>query len=522
MPLKVTLVQIVNLSKRLHLHWQKYGADIPTENSAEWKALFKELILNSESSPHTPYPLGILSLAAYARKQLSGKISLNIIDMAESMFDEDLAVHAIMKDDPDVVGFSCCSAYSETLHKIVHDIKKLNDNLKIICGGPYPSASTERAISDPNIDCAVYGEGEITFVEILDNIICGKTLDNILGTAYNKNKKIVINKPRPLISNIDELPFPAVDLIDIKKYWSGGNPLGQKRPHTILFNSRGCPFNCIYCHSIFGKKPIFMSPDRTFNEIKFYHDTYGIEDFSVWDDVFNLDIPRAEELFRKIIASKIDIRLFFMGGFRADIMKTELLTPLIKAGGCLIVYPIESGSTRIQHLIRKKLDLKKAQETINETAKRGIWVNINNMLGFPTETLAEMKRTVEFSLKLKGHSISFYKAIPHEGTEMFKMFNTHNKTNIKNESEMYYSYCNNKRDHKVDDLVTDAELRFYTDPERLEGILRIKSDVLSKTEFKSSYTKLLLSAMQKAGLDDTGGLSSEQNRLLDILFRDNN
>jgi len=132
------------------------------------------------------------------------------------------------------------------------------------------------------------------------------------------------------------------------------------------------------------------------------------EDFYVVDDIFNMNRKRTEAIFRLIIGLRQDWRLYFVNGLRADIMTRELVDLMADAGTVWVTYAIESGSPRIQKLVKKNMHLQRATEIINYSQDRGLVVNVNTMYGFPTETAAEAQQTLDYLARLHMPSLLPY------------------------------------------------------------------------------------------------------------------
>lgn len=508
MPLKVVFIQVMDVNRVYDVFYRVSGLPSLGE-SKETKARFLAHYKSAEKPIHAIYPLGILSLAAYVRKKLGDQVELHVIDMLQKRYTFDDVMEELDRVSPDVVGLSAFSFSSSAVHTLASRIKDRDLKCIVIAGGAYCSASIERAAEDPNVDCAVYGEGEETLVEILRCVLKRKPFTGLLGTAHFEYNGVIVNRPRPVIKDLDSLPYPATDLIDVPGYWGNISPLGVPGPWMILFNSRGCPYHCIYCHRIFGKRTRFMSPKRTFNEIMHYHKKYGISEFQIWDDIFNLNVKRGIELCQMISKKKKDFRFLFLGGLRADIMQKKLLDRMIQAGCCYICYAVESASPRIQKLINKNLKLKKAAEAIDFTADAGVWVNTYNMLGFPTETKEEMKKTLDYNIALRHNSVRIFKVIPQEGTVLYDMIASQKKAKT-GETSYYVDYDELYSDgvskDEFEDLLRYGWHEFYFSKERLERILSKKSPVLSPSKIKHMYGLELLGVMMRCGIRDVSEL----------------
>jgi hypothetical protein len=135
---------------------------------------------------------------------------------------------------------------------------------------------------------------------------------------------------------------------------------------------------------------------------------HAIEDFYVVDDIFNMDRKRTEAIFQMIIRLRQNWRLYFVNGLRADIMTRELVDLMADAGTVWVTYAVESGSSRIQKLVKKNMRLGKAAEIINYSQDRGMVVNVNTMYGFPTETAADAQQTLDYLARLHMPSLLPY------------------------------------------------------------------------------------------------------------------
>lgn len=188
-----------------------------------------------------------------------------------------------------------------------------------------------------------------------------------------------------------------------------------------IFTSRGCPFHCIYCHNIFGKRYRTRSPENVLAEIKTLIEKYSIRDFEIIDDSFNLDMKRAKEICDLIIRENLNIKISFPNAIRGDIMDEELLYKLKRAGTYLLTYAIETGSPRLQRFIKKNINLFQIKWAISQTVKLGIFTHGFFILGFPTETKEEILKTIEFASQVDLHTATFFIANPYRGTELSRI-----------------------------------------------------------------------------------------------------
>ncbi|MBC8204623.1 MAG: radical SAM protein, partial [FCB group bacterium] len=252
------------------------------------------------------------------------------------------------------------------------------------------------------------------------------------------------------------------------------NPIQMKRRGIPVVSTRGCPYGCTYCHNIFGRKLRKRSPENVIAELKWLKEKLAIEEIEYIDDVFNLDIKRAKLIMDMMIAEKLNLKFSFPNGLRADQMDEELIDKM-KAAGCYrINYAIESGSDRIQKQIHKNLNLERAMEIINYTAEKNISVGGFFMLGFQDETESEMRRTIDFALKSKCHTASFFILTPFPGTEMYREAAAagYDMEGIYSDYGAVSANISQVSSEQILKMRKDAFRRFYFDPIRMCSIFR--------------------------------------------------
>ncbi|MBU1912656.1 MAG: B12-binding domain-containing radical SAM protein [Candidatus Omnitrophica bacterium] len=356
-------------------------------------------------------PLGTLYIASALKK--AGDHQIKIIDARVGRLNYKEISGSIKSFSPELVGITGLCIEAPEVHKLVRLVKQIDAQYKVVVGGAYATFCRESIIEDPNIDFVVIGEGEKAICNLVDALENGKNISGIDGIGFKNGSKTTINLPVALTEDIDSIPLPAWGLIDMEKYFHGPhkhsqNPASVFNRIAPLFTSRGCPFGCIFCHNIFGKKVRARSVRNVVEEIEVLIKEYAVEEIEIIDDIFNFDLARAKQICDEIIKRGIKIHLSFPNALRADMMDEELIVKLKKAGTYLIYYAIDSASPEVQKQINKNLDLEKSKEVINMTIRHGIATGGYFMLGFPGETREQMRQTIRFALKSKLHFASFF------------------------------------------------------------------------------------------------------------------
>lgn len=393
----------------------------------------KWLISKNNSIKVASPPLGIMSLSAYLKKNISHKLKIELLDTQINFSDLKDIIKKINKFKPDIVGISGISLYKKEFNNISRCIRE-NSNALIVGGGPYITTDNLKDLENSEINIGIIGEGERSFTEIVNRVINNENLNNIKGTILRFNNKMIIQKENQIINNIDLLPIPDYSIIDLNKY-SNFLSLGYNyRKQGVINTSRGCPFKCDFCHNIFGKKIRLQSPDRVIKEIKFLLNK-GVKDIYFVDDNFNLDKKRVMSFFNKIIKLNLHkkIRFYFVNGLRGDLVDFELIDKMIEGGTIWISYAIETSSQRLQKIMGKNLNIEKVKENIEYTHSKGIIVNYWFLLGHPEETIKEAENSIIFLENLPPSCIPMLFSLQnHPGT---KLYSEKNKN-----SEKYHNF----------------------------------------------------------------------------------
>jgi radical SAM superfamily enzyme YgiQ (UPF0313 family) len=413
-------------------------------------------------------PLGILHLSGYLKKQMGDRVDISLIDL-RIIDDKKQALLKKLRDfKPQIIGISTLAFEHQFLTDNVEWIKNHAPQALMVIGGPYASSNYSSILVENHIDYAIIGEGERSFKNLVETYEAGGDIRQVRGLAYKENDRIILTEKEPYIENLDDIPMPDYSLIDFKNYWGNrlqfNGILAEKR-HASVISSRACPYRCVYCHSMFGKKLRKRSPDHFFAEIKFLYNQYKIREFHIIDDVFNLDRRRMHTICNKIIQSGMAIKIAFPNGLRGDILEKEDIVLLKKAGAYMLTLAIESGSERIQTLIKKHLDIKKVMKNIAFAEKQGLITRGFFMLGFPGETVEEMNLTIKTATDSKLSMASFFVVVPFENTELYDMAKDHLEFMDKDMLSSYQSrtsFYEKATGYPVGKLQKHAYLRFYT------------------------------------------------------------
>lgn len=368
----------------------------------------------------------------------------------------------IKKFKPDVIGISWLfSTQNIAVDLTLKTIKKYNQNIPILVGGPHPSANKEEILKQKSdIDIIVYGEGELTTTELLDKNL--KSLDTIKGIAYRNGNKIIVNQPRELIKNLDELPMPrrrrqqknfskqklfrALYLkqkkiaipkninIAISSIISGlpltdkiYNYLYNKRnkdslPTADLITSRGCPNRCRFCavHNLTGHLCRMRSADNVLKEIDYLVKVHGVKHINFQDDNFNVSKKRTINICKGIVKRKYNITILAPAGAFVPTLDEEVLTWLKRAGLNHLRMSIESGNQDILYnVIKKNIDLSTVKPIVDICKKLNIYTEGAFIFGIPGETKKTMQDSTDFAESVGFDRIIKFIFQPFPNTELY-------------------------------------------------------------------------------------------------------
>jgi len=359
-------------------------------------------------------PLNLMYLGASLEK---ASFSVKVLDDSLKEWGYTQVNKLVEKLNPLIVGVTATTATIKSSLEYIKSIKRLLPDVLTVIGGPHTTflpIDTLKSLEE--LDTVVIGEGEETFTELAEKYEKrGKRgLEEVRGIAYRNQSRIKVNEPRPLIQDLDSIPFPARHLVPFKEYETSKN--GQAH----IITSRGCTYSCRYCSSslIMGRRFRARSPENVVDEIEELYDKYKIKEIGFIDDTFVLNRRRALAIADEIKERSLDIT--WSTSSRVNTIDKPLLSNLKRAGLQSIYYGIESGSQRVLNLMNKKITLRQSEDAVKIAKDLGIEVMASFMFGYPGETPAEMDKTIDFSIKLDPDYAQYSILTPFPGTHIYQ------------------------------------------------------------------------------------------------------
>ena len=432
-------------------------------------------------------PIGLGYLATALRKQAHEVI---ILDCLAKNYNIKQVSNFFIKYNPDVVGIQ---VFNDSL-PIVKDYLKVFKNFKksivTIIGGPYSSADPKQSLKIlKEADFGFIGESEKGFCKLLDCLMeKERSISSIPGLIFRKNKNIIFNPPY-FEQNLNKLGFPAWDLINPKDYPhapQGG--FARYFPVAIIQTIRGCPYKCTYCgaHLVNGFRIRDRSVKNIIQEIKLLYNKYGIKELHITDDNFLFSKKRVIDICEKLKNENYKLAWMCSSGVRLDLLDEELLKHMKDSGCYTLGLGLESGSERVLKYMKKDLHIKEVEKKIKLIKKYDIRVIGLFIIGFPTETLEDIKKTISFSKKLNLDRVQFSYFFPIPGTEIYRVLEKKDKLKgidfINCSSFGKLSYVPEGMTKKeLKQIQRRAFLSFYLKPNKLLGLFK---DIGSFNNFK--------------------------------------
>lgn len=370
----------------------------------------------SGQDPHPQPPLGLASVAAYARNDTE------ILPIHDGNFSHDYLAdlrRLVETHKPDLVGFSAFTPFVRKAMEGIKLVKSIDPSILTVLGGPHATVLPEKSLEKcQDLDVIARDEGEVTFREI----ILGTPFKDMPGIVWRDEGRIRRNPVRPYMTNLDDLPYPAYDLLP--QFPHGYRPHPPKstgRAWTSAMWSRGCPFKCTYCtrEASFGLQFRCNSVDYVLRLLRELHDKWGIEEITFYDDVFTLNQKKTLALVEAMTPEKLGFALSWDCETRVDLVSEKLLHAMARAGCRSIAYGVEHG-VFIKEIKGGNASIEVCENAIRWTHEAGIESVGYFMIGLPRETPETVQKTIDFAKKLNVSYAQFAITSPYPGNELYR------------------------------------------------------------------------------------------------------
>jgi radical SAM superfamily enzyme YgiQ (UPF0313 family) len=388
---------------------------------------------------HYRPPLGLMYLASYLEKR---GIKTAIIDavskdpisarkLEESK--EKRAQEIIDQIGKKEAKFACISCYTPELNDVIDlagMIKKQYPERIIIVGGVHPTLyPNDFCYPNSPVDYVVIGEGEATMADLVKTLKWKrKPINKVRGIAFfsKRIKKIVRTEPQLLVQDLDSLPLPAFNKVDMA-YYTRPNPYsirGVFLSSFYILTSRGCPSRCTFCvakklrESYKGQQYVrFRSAKNILKEVLLLKKKYRIDSFYIIDDFFAMNQRNTIEFCKLLLKHKAN--LLWGCETKVTALKEETVKLMRKSGCVQIDFGVESGSQRMLDLVKKDITIKTTKDVFALCKKYGIRTFANILINLPGETKKDLNLTLKLLDKIKPTVVSFNVFTPYLGTEIY-------------------------------------------------------------------------------------------------------
>lgn len=343
-------------------------------------------------------PLGVLYIAGILMRE---GIEVSILDQVIKNVSIDQSIRWVKKENPDIVGFSVCGCSAREAFKLAGIVKKEMPDTTVVLGNYHATFNAERILKKySSIDIIVRGEGEYTSLDLVKCLEKRHHLKEVDGITFRNNEEIVSTPDRPLIKNIDKLPFPDRSLMNAE-YTSliYGVRVATKKFTTVV-SSRGCPFQCTFCGCRKFARGVWRprSVDNIIDELE-YLKSEGYEQFLFVDDNFTLNTKRVVNLCQRMRKEKLNMEWWCDS--RVDHVSYDMFQEMVKAGCRILYFGIESANQRILDYYKKGTTPEQSRSAVNKARKAGMDVIVGSFIvGAPDETRREIQTTLKFAHEL--------------------------------------------------------------------------------------------------------------------------
>lgn len=369
---------------------------------------------SNELAAYPPLGLGYIASCLRNKGHSVKLLDQNIARMSLPEFAEIIRVFK-----PQIAGFTVYTCTVNGSLVMAQCIKDIFPKTLTVFGGPHVSYLGKETITNSCVDFIVKGEGEETMSELVSAIQISGGLENIKGIIFKRGNDAYDTGSRPLIQNLDNLPFPAYDLMERDSYYQSITRQYSNKRFATIMTSRGCPYECTFCsHEMFGKKVRFRSPENVVDELEFLKKEFNIGEIMIVDDSFTTDKARAITICELMIKRKLNI--FWNCNARVDHASAELFVTMNRAGCKGILVGVESGDQEMLDVMKKGITLEEIERGVGLAKKHIRQVICSFILGMPGDTLKKAQRTIDFAKRLDPDYALFSIACPIPGSQIYE------------------------------------------------------------------------------------------------------
>ncbi len=397
----------------------------------------KVLLVNPSIRPDSPVLFPNVGLGYITTAIQRAGIDFEILDIDAHRFSDQEVERQIRNKKFDALAIGTLTSHYKWVKQFTQMVKQHHPDKPIIGGNTLATSVSDILVTRSGMDIAVIGEGEITTIELLKQIDQGAPLNEIPGICFRNSKgEVVHTEERPVIDDIDTIPFPDWDLFDMEIYLSKSKYMAPLSVQTEMdydkimgmpvSTARGCPFRCTFCYHAFQEKKYrHRTPENVMDEIDHYKSKYDINFVSFWDELTFYQ-NKATERFADVMIER-EANVQWIGSCRSDLFKEEdqHIAHKLRQSGCNgLGLALESGNDEIMEVMNKKCDASDfiVQASVMHQAELEVYPSV--IIGYPQETEETIEQTFDVCRRARVYpSIGFLEPMP--GTPMYDYSKEH-------------------------------------------------------------------------------------------------
>lgn len=361
-------------------------------------------------------PMGVASLAAVLEK--AGHDVL-VIDQYALGIPAHEVVMRVAAHKPMMVGLSCLTTAMPMVENLSQGIRAVLPEASIALGNIHASFFSESLLKRKIGDFVIHGEGENAFLKLADCLDDGKTPENIPGVSWLNEGTVIYNGPAKQVEDLDSLPFPAWHLLPWQKYMA--HPIfGRSGIMLPILASRGCPYECFFCtQKTPFRKVRVRNAEKVADEMEYLKERFGVRITGFMDCIFPVTEETGRSLTAAITGRGLQKKLSWCTELRVDSADLDLLSRMKDAGLFHVAFGVETGDPEMLRGLGKKFTIETVRQAIKNAKTAGLGTVCFFVLGFPGETAASCRKTINLALELDPDFAKFNIAIPYPGSRFF-------------------------------------------------------------------------------------------------------
>ncbi len=367
-------------------------------------------------------PTGLAYIASVLRRD---GFEVRIVDQHVRRWDNPRLLREVIEPwKPDVVGYSCLTFAMEGVEEAVPLLKARLPEARVVLGNIHATYFSREVVEARLCDAAVRGEGEITMLEVCRAWREGRDLSEVSGVTWRDGETIRHNPDRPILEDLDSLPYPAWDLLADETYLA--EPLGfaaiSGRALSIQA-SRGCPYSCTFCsQDVIYPKLRKRSMKKVVAEMEWAWRTFSVSTFGFIDAIFPFSRKQLDAFAGALRERELHQKLTWFTETRVDLVNEPLLRTARDVGLRFIQFGIESGDEGTLALMNKEAGTDRARDAVRWCRELGILTFGLFVIGMPGESREQIEKTIHFAREISPDLVKFNIATPFPGARMWEQY----------------------------------------------------------------------------------------------------